>query len=290
MARRDDIHEFVNSLNSNTNSSSSNTNSNCNGNGKFWIIPEQYHTIKYVTILGKTKFKPAGGLPFIKFPWRKNIEIIDKRDNIINLPQINDFKTKDGVTVVADLYIQYSITNVEKFISNQINLKEKLTENIKAIMQQYFRNNDSDIVAHADISIDSIGRDKFISLENQYGIHFTQFAATKIKLPEIDDDKTKRIEMKLRMETKQEQLELQKAQLELEREIAKYRTETDNIVREEHIKSILKSISTYPKNIQAVLLERLYGLDILKNSNGNINYFIGAENIGPNSNNHSRRR
>ena len=197
MARTNPIHDRIqNHYNSNENNQNASTNVNCSGTGNFWVIPEEYQIIKYVTILGETKFKEAGGFPFGKFFWRKNIQIIDKRDQIINLPEITDFKTQNGVSVAVDLFVQYTITDVRKYIANQLNLKEKLAENIKAIMQQYFRNQESKDISKASISIDEIGRDKFKSLEIQYGIRFTQFGATKLKLPEIDDDRTKRVEMR----------------------------------------------------------------------------------------------
>lgn len=284
MPRRDSIHEFVQNgctTQNNQNQNSKNT-VNCSGTGNFWIIPERYQIIKYVTLLGETKFKEAGGLPFGKFFWRKNIEIIDSRDNILNLPKVTDYKTQNGVSIVADVSVQYSIRDVSIYIQSQLNLKEKITENVKSILQAYFRNKDAESLNRTDINIDTIGRDKFQNIENQYGIRFTTFNCTSLKFPEIDDDKTKRVENKLKYENEKENLSFEKNLMALQREIELYKSETDNQIRTQRIENIKNSISGFPQNQQAQLLQKIYEIEALKNSTTNITYISGSENLGNN--------
>lgn len=254
----------------------------CPGNGKFWILPESYQIIKHINLFtGKTHFKNAGGALFIRFPWRKHIEIIDIRDQIVNLPQ-REYISKDSVTVVTDLYFQYSITNVSKFIANKLGLNEKIAENTKSIIQQYFRSKDSSEIAKANISIDDIGREKFQAIEQQYGIHFNQFGTTSLKLPEIDDNKRRRTEMQLDYETKKKELELIKSQMTLNKEIALAKEEVNSTARNEHITNIMKNITNIPKEEQAKLLTQIYEIDKLSENAGNITYISGAENFNNN--------
>lgn len=259
------------------------TNGNCadcSGKGKLFIIPESYQVIKYVNFFtGKTHFKESGGFPFIKLPWYTHIEIIDKSEKLINLPQICDFKTQDGVSVVADLYIQYTISDYYKYNIQRSNLQEKVSENIKDIMQQYFRNNKSEEIAKADISMNSIGKSKFDSIQTQYGIRITTFGCTKLKLPQIDDNKTKQVEMRIEMKTREEQLEFQKGILQIEKEIALLRTETNNDVRKSTFENILSLIKDLPKEQQAPLLKQIYEIERIAENSQNTTYVGGNLNF-----------
>lgn len=253
----------------------------CSGNGKLWILPESYQIIKYINFCsGKTHFVNGGKL-FIKIPLLfKHIEIIDIRDQLVNLPP-RKYLSKDSVTVETDLYFQYSITDVKKFIANKLGLNEKIAENIKSIIQQYFRSKNSSEIAQANISIDEIGRAKFQMIEQQYGIHFNQFGTTSLKLPEIDDDKRQRTETELRMENKKRELNLIKEQIVYEKDIAQARSEIDNIKRTEHITNIMNNIDNFSPAEQARLLKQIYEIDKLS-ENANVTYISGAENFNNN--------
>ena len=79
-------------------------------------------------------------------------------------------------------------------------------------------------------------------------------------------------------------------QLAIEREIALYSAETDNIRRAAMLQNIKGSIANFPKEQQADLLAKILEIETIGKNGSNITYISGANNIGNNYNPNNRRR
>lgn len=231
MARRDDVHEFV--QNNCTKPKEDNKGGNditINKDNKLIYVPENTALV-YTTITGAVKVIVGPCFPKFNFPWRKGFEYIDLKEKTTDY-KAREFHTKNYIKIQADLYVRTKVVNPRKFYLENQNFETTLLNFIQEKVMIYFQNITKEELDRKSekISISQIGADKFREIEDKYGVEITSIGTTQFHYPDLLNDAKVQAENKMRHE---ENLRQQQRKAELQKEnrnIQLFDAETNNMI------------------------------------------------------------